>query len=99
MSSSTLNPHVELRKSAIIDQELHQLNVDIAALQETRLLELGSISVKNYTVFWKGKNDGEKCEHDVAFAVRKSLLKFVVPPSKGSKCMIELKLHTNHGVV
>ncbi|XP_033118973.1 craniofacial development protein 2-like [Anneissia japonica] len=99
MTLSTLTPNAKLRKSSIIDQELDRLNIDIAALQETRLLGFGSVAEKNYTFFWKGKNDGEKQEHCVAFAVRKSILPFTEPPTDGNKHMISMKLHTNLGVV
>ena len=39
-------------KTAIIDAELHLLDIDIAALQETRLADNGSLIEKHYTFFW-----------------------------------------------
>ena len=42
------------RKTAIIDRELSRLNLDIVALQETRLSSFGSLKEKNYTFFWQG---------------------------------------------
>ena len=40
------------RKTAVIDRELLRLNIDIAALQETRLAGSGSLREQNYTFFW-----------------------------------------------
>ena len=46
-----INDH---RKTAAIDAELGRMNVDIAALQETRLAEAedGSVQEKDYTFFF-----------------------------------------------
>ena len=40
------------RKTAIINNELLRLKVDVAALQETRLPGLGKLKEKDYTFFW-----------------------------------------------
>ena len=61
-------------KTTIIDMELKKLNVDIVALQETRLPETGSLKEENYTFFWHGKGLDETHEHGVGFAVRNTLL-------------------------
>ena len=45
----------DARKTAVIDRELHRLNIDIAALQETRLPETGSLKEEHYTFFFKEK--------------------------------------------
>ena len=50
------------RKTAIISRELVRLNVDIAALQETRLAGSGSLKEKEYTFFWHGKGEDEPRE-------------------------------------
>ena len=42
----------DLRKTAVIDAELSRLNVDIAALQETRLAANGTLREKDYTFYW-----------------------------------------------
>lgn len=73
-STATDNGTPKLRKTTTIDRELLRLCVDVAALQETRLLDEGSIREDNYTFFWKGKNDGERRDHGVGFAVRNCLL-------------------------
>ena len=41
----------DLSKTAVIDKELSRLNIDVAALQETRLPEVGSLRERNYTFF------------------------------------------------
>lgn len=64
----------ELRKTAIIDAELNRLRIDVAALQETRLPDEGSIKERNYTFFWKGKDVHSVREHGTGFAIRNSLL-------------------------
>ena len=44
------------RKTAIIDAELHRLDIDIAALQETRPANNGSLTEMHFTFFWQGKH-------------------------------------------
>ena len=83
--SDDLESIKDLRKTAVINNELSRLNVDIAALQETRLAEAASLKEKDYTFFWQGKAKDEKREHGVGFAVKNSLLKMVEPPSNGSE--------------
>ena len=39
------------RKTVIIDAELHRLVIGIAALQETRLADNGSLTETHYTFF------------------------------------------------
>ncbi|XP_076036403.1 uncharacterized protein LOC143022188 [Oratosquilla oratoria] len=70
------------RKTAIINRELERLNIDIAALQETRLLSSGSLREQDYTFFWQGNETEELHMHGVGFSVRNSLLPSVEPPSK-----------------
>ena len=64
----------DARKTAIINNELLRLKVDIAALQETRLAGQGSIKEKNFTFFWFGKSVEERKEYGVGFAVKNTLL-------------------------
>ena len=58
------------RKTAIIDRELFRLNLDIVALQETRLSSFGSLKEKNYTFFWQGLEPEERRIHGVGFAIK-----------------------------
>ena len=96
--SEELDEIKDFRKSKAIDLELHRLNVDIAALQETRLLEDGSIRERNYTFFWKGKEADHKREHGVGFAVKNSLLGFIEQPTGGTERLLKLRLCTAKGV-
>ena len=50
--STDLKEISDARKTAIINNELKRLNVDIAALQETRLADSGTLREKDYTFFW-----------------------------------------------
>ena len=61
------------RKSAVIDRELAKRSVDMAALQETRHLEKGSIRELEYKIYWSGKPAGPKRQHGVGLAVKNSL--------------------------
>ena len=45
----------DLRKTAVINNELTRLDVDIVALQETRLTEAASQREKDFTFCWHGK--------------------------------------------
>ena len=74
-------------KTAIIDAELHRLDIDIAALQEIRLADNGSLT---YTFFWQGKNLDNRRELEVDFAVRNLLLSMIEPPTGGSERILTL---------
>ncbi|KAL4718556.1 hypothetical protein ACJJTC_011471 [Scirpophaga incertulas] len=88
-----------LRKTAVIDGELLRLNVMIAALQETRLPDEGSIKESNFTFFWKGKDASAVREHGVGFAVRNELLKSIETPKGVSERIMLLRLYTDCGFV
>ena len=87
------------RKTAVIERELLRLNIDIAALQETRLAGSGTLREKEYTFFWRGKSAEEVREHGVGFAVRNSLLNMIETPNEGSERLLSLRLHTKDGPV
>ncbi|XP_076443949.1 uncharacterized protein LOC143282234 [Babylonia areolata] len=55
-------------KTAVIDRELSRLQMDIVALQETRLPETGSVRERDFTLFWQGKPSDEVREHGKGFA-------------------------------
>ena len=65
-------------KTAVISSELTRLNVDIAALQETRLADYGSLR-EEYSFFWQGKSEEDRREQGVGFAIRNRLLPMVEP--------------------
>ncbi|KAG7305186.1 hypothetical protein JYU34_009222 [Plutella xylostella] len=96
---STADIMPEIRKTAIIDRELLRLRIDIAALQETRLLEEGSLREDNYSFFWKGRNNGERREHGVGFAVRNGLLGCIQTPEYLSERLMTLRLMSTAGPI
>ena len=88
-----------VKKTAVINNELLRLNVDIATLQETRLADSGALKEKDYTLYWQGKGSGEHREYGLGFAVRKSLLSMIEPGSNGSERLLTLRLNTSAGPV
>ena len=87
----------DARKTAVIDKELTRLNIDIAALQETRLADSGTLREKNYTFFWQGKRDDQKREHGVGFAVNNKLLKMISEPTEGTERLLIMPLTQARG--
>ena len=71
----------DVRKTAIISEELNKLDVDIAALQETRLTETGSLREAKYTLFWCGKSRDKPRQHGVGLAVKNKLLGKIETPA------------------
>ena len=61
--SAGLQDIKDSRKTAVINDELKRLNVDIATLHETRLADSGTLKEKDYTFFWLGKLSNEPREH------------------------------------
>ena len=97
--STSLQDIKDSRTTAVINDELKRLNVDIANLQETRLVDSGVLKEKDYTFFWLGERSNEPREHGVGFAVRNSLLKMVEPGSGGSERLLTLRLNSATGPV
>ena len=89
----------DVRKTAVIDQELTKLNVDIACLQETRLPGSGSIRESSYTFFWQGHPRNQPKQHGVGFAVKISLTAAIIPPSEGTERILSIGLSTSSGLV
>ncbi len=89
----------DARKTAVINRELKRLDIDIAALQETRLPSSGSLREQDYTFFWQGKEPEEPRIHGVGFAVRNSMLSSIEPPSGGTPRILSLHLSTSSGPV
>ena len=89
----------DARKTAVIDHELHRLNIDIAALQETRLPDSGSLKEEHCTFFWQGKSAEETREHGVGFNVKNTLLCMIQPPTDGTERILTLRLSTVEGPV
>ena len=97
--SEDLEAVSDARKTAIIDRELLRLNMDIVALQETRLPSNGSLKEANYTFFWQGLEPTERRLHGVGFAIRNSLLSSVEAPSNGTERIISIRLLCSSGNV
>ncbi|KAL8562873.1 hypothetical protein ACOMHN_004565 [Nucella lapillus] len=91
--------HQRRQKDTVINGELLRLQVDITALQETRLAGSGILKEKGYTFFWQGKSAEECREQGVGFAVWNFLLKMVEPGDKGCEHLLTLRLHTSDGPV
>ena len=86
-----------IRKTALIDRELDILQVDIAALQETRLADSGSLKERHYTFFWQGHPEHHARIHGVGFAVRNNLVSAITTPIGLSERIITLKISTKSG--
>ncbi|KAK2185409.1 hypothetical protein NP493_238g03040 [Ridgeia piscesae] len=69
----------DCKKIAVTNKELKRLNVDIDALQETRLADSGTLKDIDYTFYWEGKGSDKPREHGIGFAVRNSLLNMTEP--------------------
>ena len=95
--SEDLQDVSDSRKTAVINNELKRLDVDIATLQETRLADSGTLKEKDYTFFWQGKSSEQRREHGVGFAVKNSLLNKVEPGSNSSERLMTLHLNTTEG--
>ncbi|KAJ8031540.1 hypothetical protein HOLleu_24761 [Holothuria leucospilota] len=88
----------DARKTAVIDFELHRLNTDIAALQETTLPSSGSLKEEHYTFFWHGKGVDEIREYGVGFAVKNTLLPMIEPLYGGTERILTLRLSRVEGI-
>ena len=93
--SENLRQINDSRKTAVINDELKRLNVDIATLQETRLADSGSLKENDCTFYWQGKSSNEPREHGVGFSVRNTLLSMIEPGSVSSERLLTLRLNTN----
>ena len=82
----------DLRKTAVINNELARLYVKNVALQKTCFAEAASLREKKYTFYWHGKAKNEK-EHGVGFSVKNSLLKMFEPPNIGSERIVAMRLN------
>ena len=53
--SKDLQQVSDARKTAVINNELQRLHLDVVALQETRLAASGTIKENDFTFYWQGK--------------------------------------------
>jgi hypothetical protein len=89
----------DIRKTAVIDTELSMRNIHIAALQETRLADSGTIKEEHYTFFWFGRPADQARLYGTGFAVRNDLLSSIVTPTAVSDRISTLKLNTQQGSI
>ena len=97
--SDNLQQVSDARKTAVINNELCRLQVDIIDLQKTRLPESGIIRERDYSFLWHGKAADETREHCVGFAIKNNLLGSVIPPSKETERLLKLQLQISAGLV
>ena len=84
-------------KISVIDRELHRLDISIAALQETRLADFGSITERHYTFIWQGLKDTDRRQYGVGFAIKNTLLPMIEPTKQGSERLLSIRLKTSAG--
>ena len=83
------------RRSALIARELERYRVQIATLSETRLPDEGQLSEVHagYTFFWIGREQDERREARVGFAIKSNLVnKLVSPPRRINDRLITVQL-------
>ena len=89
----------DIRKTHIINRELKRLKVDIAAVQETRLADAGTVQEADFTFFWQGLGADERRLHGVGFAVSNRLINKINTPQGKSERIISMQLTTKNGPV
>ena len=63
------------RRTALVGRELGRYGIEIAAVSETRLAEIGEIEVgAGHTFFWSGRKSEERREAGVDFAIKLDLV-------------------------
>lgn len=65
------------RQTALVAKELGRYNIDIAALNETRLSCYDSMEDCGYTFFWSGREEAERREFEVGFAIKSTIAKLL----------------------
>lgn len=78
--SDDLREISDSRKTIINNSEFKRLNIDVATLQETRLLSDELIHESDYTSYWHGRHEGQLHIHGVGFAAKNSLITCIEPP-------------------
>ena len=90
---STNNPDRPERLTALVTKELARFNIDIAALSETRFSGEGKMDEvgSGYTIFWKGREEGERRLH--GFAIKTTLIRMhQLTPTAISERLMALRL-------
>lgn len=75
------------RRTALVGRELPRYDVDVAALSETRLGDIGQVTEvgAGYTFFWSGRGKEERRDAGIGFAVKKSPGQPTSKPTQGDK--------------
>lgn len=87
------------RRTALVTKELQRLNIDIAALSETRLSDEDQFTEEcsGYTIFWKGKPKGVRRDGGVGFAIKSSLISQIEQPTGISDRVMKLRIPLSCG--
>lgn len=81
------------QQTALVAEELARYNIDIAALSEIRLPGYDSMVDCGYTIFWSGKEETNRREGGVGFAIRNTLAELLVQdPTPISDRIISMRL-------
>lgn len=75
-------------KTAVIDRELHRLNIDTGNATPREWVHEG----ETLYLFWQGKGTEEAREHDVGSLVRHTLLHMIEPPTDGTERILTPRL-------
>ena len=87
------------RRTALVTRELKRLNIDIAALSETRLAEEDQLKEEGsgYSLFWVGKRKGERRDGGVGFAIKSTLLDQIERPAAINDRIMKLRIPLSCG--
>jgi hypothetical protein len=87
------------RRTALVTRELERLNIDIAALSETRFSDEDQLTEVNsgFTIFWVGKPKGVRRDGGVGFAIRTSLISKLECPYSISDRIMKLRVPLSCG--
>lgn len=96
--SDDLCENNKTHKTIVFNKELHQLQVDIGALQETWLPESGNLREREYTFFWREKAKTRSDNTVLALSWKKSLM-MVELGKDGLEWIYSLWLYTSDGTV
>ena len=65
---------MERQNTALVAMQLAKYNIDIALLSEIRFHGSGSLIDLEYTIYWRGKPNGERREAGVDFAIKRNIV-------------------------
>ena len=91
----TANSDRPERRSALVCRELARFNIDVAALNETKLADEGNIqeTAAEDTIFWIGKTTDEPRIHGVGFAIKTRLVEqFNLAPTEINERLMTLRI-------